>query len=224
MEKTFEWENRTRLVHDVADVLRKRIYSGQIRSGEPLRQEQVASELRISRTPLREALRMLEREGLVHAGPGGRVTVTQVDFSELLEAYAMREVIDGLAASLASQRAVASDIAMLGKIIERQEVSLHPWIPNDYTQTNVEFHVAITSLANNPFLSRQLPIIHMTSRVFTPQGLLQRDRAVSAIQEHIEIINAIASQDAFRAEETARRHIRNTINRLREAASNAVPE
>ncbi len=60
-----EWKSRTRLVDEVVDVIRDRIYEGTYPPGAPIRQEQLAAELNVSRTPLREALRMLEREGLV---------------------------------------------------------------------------------------------------------------------------------------------------------------
>jgi DNA-binding GntR family transcriptional regulator len=214
MTETFERENRTQLVHEVAQVLRNRIYTGRYPPGEALRQVQIASDLKISRTPLREALRLLEREGLVSAKGGNGVTVVSADFQQLMDAYAMREFIDGLAASEASQRADPGSGARLLEIIERQQLSLDPWVPDDYTRTNVEFHAAIVATAANVFLTRQLPIVYMTSQVFTPRKLMDRSRAVSAIAEHIEIAKAIAHGDRAGAEATARQHIRNTIQRL----------
>jgi len=221
MAETFERENRTQLVHEVAQVLRNRIYSGRYPPGEALRQVQIASDLKISRTPLREALRLLEREGVVSAKGGSGVTVASVDFQQLMDAYAMREFIDGLAASEASQRASPASGARLFEIIERQQRSLDPWVPDDYTRANVKFHAAVIALAANVFLSRQLPIVHMTSQVFAPRILLDRSRAVSAIAEHIEIAQVIARGDRGGAEATARQHIRNTIQRLRAGASAA---
>lgn len=214
MAETFERENRIRLVHEVAEVLRNRIYSRRYLPGDPLRQEQIAADLKISRTPLREALRLLEREGLVSTKKGNGATVVDIDFQQLMDAYTMREFIDGMAASEASQRPDPAAGARLLEIIERQKHSLDPWVPDDYTRTNVEFHAAIIAVANNAFLSRQLPIVHMTSQVFTPRMLMDRSRAVSAIAEHIEIAKVIARGDRAGAETIARQHIRNTIQRL----------
>ena len=196
-------------------MLRQRICNSRYPPGVALRQVQIAEDLKVSRTPLREALRLLEREGLVSAKGGSGVTVASVDLAQMMDAYAMREVLDGLAASEASQRAGPASIARLFEIIECQQRSVEPWVPDDYTRTNVEFHAVIIAMAGNVFLTRQLPIIHMTSQVFTPRILLDAGRAVSAIAEHIEIAHAIERGDRQAAEATARKHIRSTIKRLR---------
>ena len=98
------WQSRIRLVDEVAHEIRERIYKRHLEPGTPLRQEQLAAELGVSRTPLREALRLLEKEALVKVIPGKGVRVAVVDYEELLAAYDVREVIDGLAARLTAQR------------------------------------------------------------------------------------------------------------------------
>lgn len=214
MLETFAREDRLHLVHEVARVLRERIYAGRYAPGEALRQVQISEELKVSRTPLREALRLLEREGLVTAqGPRG-VSVMNVDLGELLDAYAMREMIDGLAASEASQRGDEAGIDRLFALIERQRATLAPWMPQEYTRLNVEFHTAIIEVAANKFLTWQLPIVRITSQVFGPRALLNRDRAVDAVEEHAEIVNAILRGDRAAAEAAARRHIRKTAHTL----------
>ncbi len=97
-----QWRSRVRLVDEVADELRERIYSGSYALGSKLRQEELAEELQVSRTPLREALRVLESEGLLHSEPGRGVRVVPADVKKFLAAYQLREVIDGLAARLAA--------------------------------------------------------------------------------------------------------------------------
>src|SRR5581483_2969681 len=104
MSDAIEWRSRIRLVDEVVEVLRERILSGHYPPGSPLRQEQLAAEFRISRTPLREALRMLESEGLVSVAPGRGARVIAGDRQRLLAAYELREVIDGLGARLAAAR------------------------------------------------------------------------------------------------------------------------
>ena len=209
-----QWRSRVRLVDEVADLLRGEIYAGHFPLGTPLRQEQLAAELNVSRTPLREALRMLEREGLVRVEPGRSVRVISGDLSTLLEAYALREVVDGLAARLAAGRVDEVTVDRLEGIVEQQKKALQPWDPPLYTGTNVEFHLAIMEAAGNEFLMAQLPLVHVTSQVFIPIARANQQRAEHAIREHIEIVAAIGDVDGVRAEQRAREHIRQTIRSL----------
>jgi DNA-binding GntR family transcriptional regulator len=218
MSETFEWQSRIRLVEEVAQVLRRRIYSGHYPPGKPLRQVEIAEDLKVSRTPLREAFRVLEREGLVTAETARGVCVASADRKQLIDAYLFREVIDGLAARSAAQLVGVKVTRRLRSIIECQRKALDPWLPGDYTQANVDFHKAIIEFAKNEYLMRQLPIVHMTSQVFRPDAFMKQERAAAAISEHIEIAEAIASGDGDRAEMTARQHIRRTIEGMLSAA------
>ncbi|WP_420997638.1 GntR family transcriptional regulator [Cupriavidus sp. 30B13] len=224
MAETFEWQGRVRLVEEVAQVLRQRIYRGVYPPGKALRQVEISEDLKISRTPLREALRMLEREGLVSAETARGVTVVSADFRQLMDAYALREVIDGLAARLAAERAGKLAGAPLRAIVEAQRGSLAPWRPETYTAANVEFHTRIIGLASNEYLARQVPIVHMTSQVFAPRNVFPQDRALAAIGEHEQIVAAIESADGDHAEQVARLHIRNSMARLRVMAQSAADE
>jgi DNA-binding GntR family transcriptional regulator len=175
--------------------------------------------LDVSRTPLREALRMLEREGLVRVEPGRSVRVISGDLSTLLAAYSMREVVDGLAARLAAARADAPALTRLAEILERQPEALNPWNASLYTSTNVEFHTAVMQAARNEFLLAQLPLVRVTSQVFVPISRVDRRRAERAIEEHVDIVAAIGAGDGDRAEQLAREHIRQTIRSLTETAN-----
>ena len=214
MERTIEWRSRIRLVDEVAQELRDRIYSGEYGPGEPLRQEQLADDLRVSRTPLREALRMLEQEGLVDSEPGRGVRVASADIRKLLAAYQVREVLDGLAARLAAGSPDLEGRAALERMIDAQREALEPWQAGRYTLANVEFHTAVVALADNDYLAAQLPVVRMTSQVFTPGGLIEPEHAAAAVAQHGEIARAIAEGDGHRAEHLARAHIRSTIARL----------
>lgn len=204
-----------RLVDEVAAELRERIYRGGYRPGTRLRQEQVAADLEVSRTPLREALRMLEREGLVTVTErGGGVQVVSGDPATLLAAYQLREVVDGLAARLAAQCVSKRLAAALKRSLGEQGKALAAWGPGQWPRANVSFHSAILRSSGNRYLIAQLPLIQMTSHVFTPIGMLDRSRAESALAEHRLIAGAILDGDAPRAEERGRGHIRSTTDVL----------
>ncbi|GLU27061.1 GntR family transcriptional regulator [Brucella sp. NBRC 12950] len=210
----FEWRSQTRLLDEVAEALRERIYAGVYAPGAILRQEHIAAEFGISRTPLREALRVLERDGLVIHLPGRGVRVASADLTRLIDAYAVREVLDGVAARFAAERATDEDIAKLRAHVAGQATVVDQWDPKAYTQTNVDFHMAVMDAAGNASLIAFVPLLRMTSQVFAPSFSLSVDRARDAIREHGAIVEAIASRDGEEAERLARSHIRVTTARL----------
>ena len=100
----FAFQDRTRLVDEIQDHLREQIYAGRYPPGTRLLQEQIAEELDVSRTPLREALRVLEHEGLLSLTRGNGVEVVSVQRKRFLDALVLRAVVDGAAARTVAQR------------------------------------------------------------------------------------------------------------------------
>lgn len=217
-EMATRWRSRTRLVDEVAEELRARIYSGIYEPGGKLRQEQIAAELEISRTPLREAFRVLEREGLVTVtSSSGTVSVVLPDPEMLLAAYELREVIDGLAARLAAQNHPGDLGEELDRTLSDQREVLRDWDPAEWIPTNVAFHIAIMNACDNRYLLRETSVVEITSRVFTPLSVLEKDRVESAFEEHRGIAEAIVAREPEEAEHRARAHIRSTIDALHAA-------
>jgi DNA-binding GntR family transcriptional regulator len=221
-ERQSRWRSRVSLVDEVADELRERIYAGAYPLGAKLRQEQLADDLQVSRTPLREALRVLESEGLIHSERGRGVRVVPADIAKVFAAYQLREMIDGLAARLAAE---SPDMAARRGLAERlspQRAALDPWVPSAYTMENVGFHPAVIEIAGNEYLTAQAPIVRMTSQVFTPVALVEADHASVAVSQHEQIVAAISAGDGHAAEWLARAHIRSTVARISEQAEAAV--
>lgn len=216
MSDLLEWQSRVRLVDEVAQVLRERIYKGVHAPGDVLRQVQLAEQLGVSRTPLREALRVLQAEGLVEADAVRGVSVARVDGPRLLDAYVLREMLDGLAARLAAERSADQAHALLDPIVAGQRRAMQPWSAGDYTLANVHFHTTIVEMSRNEFLSGQLGIVRLTSQVFAPAVILAEAEAEQAVREHEGLIAAIARGDADEAERLGRSHIRSAIVNLRE--------
>lgn len=203
-----------RLVDEIAATIRSRILSGSYGPGHRIRQEAVAGELSVSRTPLREALRMLEQEGLVVLRPGRGAEVASGDLDTLIEAYGVREVLDGLAARTVALAADRADLDHLQDLIERQRNALDPWCPEAYAPLNVEFHGTLLNLTGNEYLTRQLSVLHLTANVYVPYRFVDADRVRRAIDEHQVILDAVRSGDAAAAEAAARAHIAATTRML----------
>ncbi|GAA4910190.1 GntR family transcriptional regulator [Actinomycetospora succinea] len=204
------------LVDELAAVLRERIYSGRYPGGARLPQENLAAELGVSRTPLREALRVLEQEGLIRVAPGQGARVVTGDVATLLQAYELRAVVDGLAARLAARlRPSPARCRDLRRVIATQRAALEPWSPRAYTGANVDFHEQILYLSGNEFLVGQAPLLRMTAQVFAPVALVDPARAQRAIAEHEGIASAIEDGAEDDAERLARAHVQTTIDELR---------
>lgn len=210
------WERRTRLVDEVANELRARIYEGWYGPGSVIHQESLSTELGISRTPLREAIRMLEQEGLLIAEPGRGARVISANRKTLLAAYELRSVVDGLAARLSTVEIDEAGIAELERIVVAQEKSLDPWKPVDYTKLNIEFHESILRATENEFLIAQIVLLRMTAQIFSPSMGVPQSVAINAVKQHRGILGAIRGRDASLAEKLARHHIETTMERLRE--------
>jgi DNA-binding GntR family transcriptional regulator len=217
-QRQSRWRSRVSLVDEVAEELRERIYSGSYPLGAKLRQEELAEDLQVSRTPLREALRVLESEGLLHSEPGRGVRVVPADIGKVFAAYQLREMIDGLAARLAAETRDGGARAALAERLPAQRAALAPWSPSEYTRENVAFHLAVIEIAGNEYLTAQAPIVRMTSQVFTPVALVEAAHASVAVSQHEQILAAITAGDGHAAEWLARAHIRSTVGRISEQA------
>jgi DNA-binding GntR family transcriptional regulator len=190
----------------VYDALRSAIQEGRYGRGERIREEEVARSLGVSRTPVREALSRLQSHGLLEMKAGGLV-VAELTRPQILELYAMREILEGSAARFAAQHASPSEIASLRHIARAFEQSLGD--PAKLARINRELHGAIYEAAHNRYLMRTLNELHDALALLTGTTFMARGRSELAIDEHARIIDAIEKRDADEAERAAREHIRN---------------
>jgi DNA-binding GntR family transcriptional regulator len=190
---------RRRLVDDAAETLRKAILDGRFLPGARLRQTDLADQLAISRTPIREALVRLQQEGLVDLLPGGGVRVKLLDLDEAVELYDLREMLDGLAARLAAARADAATFTRLEQALARQSRCVE--------RDDAGFHEEIARAAGNRHLARLSSIVRLSIRHFHPLLLRTERRLEQAWHEHRAIYEAILARDAGEAERLARQHI-----------------
>jgi DNA-binding GntR family transcriptional regulator len=193
-------------------LLRERIIEMRYPPGALLSQRRLAEELSISRGAVAEALRILHREGLVTIAPPGRgMRVAAGDRSMLMSAYAVREVIDGLAARLAARHAGPGLDATLRRSIEEQAEAAEAGDRRRYARANVAFHGSIIEASGNHLLLTHLTLVRSTVR---SAGVVALQRLHEAAEEHETIVSALAAHDAEWAEDAARSHVRATIEAL----------
>ncbi len=185
--------------------LKKKILMGYFSSSDRLREIEVAQLLDMGRTPVREALKRLEDEGLLTHEPRRGLVVTTLDQQSVSELYAMREVLEGAAARFASKHATEAEVQNMEAILAEDATTGNP------VELNHAFHQAIYGSAHNKFLIRALQALTDSTYLLGRSTLDSPDRARLANQEHLEILEAIRTGDADRAEQAARAHIRRAL-------------
>jgi DNA-binding GntR family transcriptional regulator len=171
-----------------------------------LDERQLASDLGISRTPVREAMAQLEREGFVRSVPRRGIYVvrkTKQDVVELITAWA---ALESMAARLITQNAADEEIATLRQMFTKfEDGELHARL-DEYSEVNIEFHQSIIRMSRNRVL------IDLAENLFTHMRMIRRktigeeDRADRSIRDHMNIIQALEARDTERAEDLVRNH------------------
>lgn len=189
--------------------LRGLILAGYYRSGEKLREEELARQFGVSRTPVREALRKLESEGLVHYLPHRGVLVNQISPDDLAEIYPVRAMLEGLAARLAATHIGEDELAALRSIQRQMEQTIAKGDFKRATRLHTKFNMTLYHASHNRRLASILAqfndyIEHTITRSFILSG-----RAEEIHREHAAMIDAIARADGAAAEAAARLHVEN---------------
>lgn len=193
----------------VYENLRQRIIGGKLPPGQRLRSDALATSLKVSRTPVREALRKLEAEGLVGHSPRGGLIVQELSEDDLTEIFLIREALEGLAARLAAESATPSETAELRHLIEDMEAAVGE--PKLFRSLTGEFHRLVAQASHNRRLAQSLEALQDKVRQVQHSTLYLDDRPAVALKEHRDLIQAIERRDGEGAEAVARAHRRQTL-------------
>ena len=196
--------DRTSRAQRVYNALRSLMQDGSYGSGDRIREEEIARTLGVSRTPVREALSRLQARGLLEMAQGGLI-VAVLQRSQVLELYAMREILEGSAARFAAQHASPSEIATLHILGQRFGRNLDD--PARLAQINRDFHEAIYEAAHNRYLMRTLYEVNDALALLPGTTFMLDGRPQIAVAEHARIIEAVERRDADAAEREARYHM-----------------
>lgn len=189
--------------------LKRFILDGKYRAGERIRESDVTSELKVSRTPVREAFRRLQSEGLLKFEPQRGVVVAELNRQEVAELYAMRQHMEGFAARCAAQHATDSEIEVIEYILE-QTKSVEGEI-HQFNQINWELHNAIYSAAHNRFLIRAFEALSDSMSLLQGAKYIPAGRPAVLHEEHSRIVEAIKRRDPDAADKAAQHHVRNAF-------------
>lgn len=191
------------------ELLLAEIESGRLPPGSRLRETGLAARFKISRTPVREALKLLEARGLVVHEPHHGAVVAALDYGQISELYFMRELLEGNAARLAAIQATPTEVDVLRAMVERDRGLVGE--PRRLAETNRLFHQQIRNSARNRYLIAMLENLRLALALLPGTTLAQPDRGPRSLDEHQAIVEAVAAHDPAGAEEAARLHIRNAF-------------
>lgn len=180
------------------------IRGGTLLPGARLRETDLADRLGISRTPVREAIRQLEADGLVIHLPRQGATIRSLDHAEVVELYEMRAVLEGTAARLAAR--AASDIELAELAALNAELAATPAGPQA-REVNRQFHRSLLDAARNRFLLKSMSALQKTLLILGPTTLADPDRAMAAVAEHAAVLAALEARDGAGAEAAMRAHV-----------------
>ncbi|MFJ1298499.1 GntR family transcriptional regulator [Pseudomonadota bacterium AL_CKDN230030165-1A_HGKHYDSX7] len=184
--------------------IKRRILAGLFTPTDRLREIEVAQMLEMGRTPVREALKRIQDEGLITHEPGRGLVVTTMSQQEVGELYAMRQVLEGAAAALAARHASDAEILHMQTILDEGDAG-------DAVAQNLDFHQAIYSAAHNRYLIRSLQSLTDTTYLLGRSTLSSPERVGQSNEEHNAIVAAIRARDPVRAEAAAQHHINQAL-------------
>jgi DNA-binding GntR family transcriptional regulator len=199
--------SRSNLRDAATNALRELIISGQVPVGQPLRQDEVASRLGISRTPLREALRALVAEGLVRIDANNVAVVTTPSPRQLVETYEIREALEVLAGREAAVKSTPEHAAQVAHILQQMTGATDP---DAWAELNARFHSAIYAITEKTQLTDLIDMLRNRAKLYV--RILARETAPQrdADDAHEEMLRALENHDPDAMEDVIRRHLRST--------------
>jgi DNA-binding GntR family transcriptional regulator len=208
------------LHEEVADTLRTRIFAGEMPPGSFVDEVALCETLKISRTPLREALKVLTAEGLVRHEPRRGCFVNEVTEKDLDEIFPVIALLEGRCAHEAALHASDADLAELEVLHDKLQRHAKAKRINDYYAANFAIHEAIIALADNRWLALVIGDLRKIVKLARLQQLHAPGRLEQSLSEHMAVFAALKARDAEGAEAAMRTHLTRQRVALRELARN----
>lgn len=196
----------------VFETLREAIMNGNLKPGERLMEVQLAQKLGVSRTPVREAIRKLELEGIITMIPRKGAYVAEVSLKDISEVLEVRAALEGLAAGLAAEKMLDSEIELLKEKASEFEEAAQEMKREDLIQLDVQIHEIIFKSTNNHALMNLVDGLREQVQRFRITYLSSMQNAEEIIIEHRELINALIERNPEKAKIAAESHIKQIRN------------
>ncbi len=209
-EVTDKFSLRGRVFHKIRDD----ILSGKYKDNEELKEVAIGEELGVSRTPVREAFRQLELEGLIHIIPNKGAYVTGITVKDVKDIYMIRSLLEGLCAKWATTNITQEQLEELEENVYLAEFHASKGHTQQITELDNRFHEILYEAAGSKMLERQLRDFHGYVLRVRKKTLAKYKRSTQSNKEHKQILEAIKEKDAAKAERVANEHILNAYDNM----------
>jgi DNA-binding GntR family transcriptional regulator len=206
------------LHEEIANNLRELIMSGELQEGDKIKEDELCISMGISKTPLREALRVLSVEGLIKLVPNRGSFVSTPTFEEIREMFDVMSVLEGICARAAAEKMSAKDLATLEKLHTKLEKNFKRRAQREYIRINNQFHSFVQALAGNRTLNQIVNGLRQKILLYRYQSLNLPERFEQSIQEHRDLIEAFRKKDPKKVETLMRRHLKKQCDALEKLA------
>jgi DNA-binding GntR family transcriptional regulator len=205
------------LYEEVAELLRQRIFKRELKPGNWIDELKIAAEYGISRTPLREALKVLAAEGLVTMKVRRGAYVTEVSKSDLADVYHLLSLLESDAAGVVATKATDAELAELQKLHKELEAAAKPEKTgkaqkppkpdtDQFFALNEQFHMRLLAIANNRWRDQMVADLRKVMKLNRHNSLLKTGRIAESLAEHQAIVDALLARDAQRTQLRMREH------------------
>ena len=201
------------LYEEVAELLRQRIFKRELEPGSWIDELKIAEEHGISRTPLREALKVLAAEGLVTMKVRRGAYVTEVSAQDLSDVYHLLSLLESDAAGVVATRATEAQLAELRALHAELEAAAQPGLSNTdaFFAVNERFHMRLLEIANNRWRDQMVADLRKVMKLNRHNSLLKTGRMQESLQEHRAVMAALSARDAVATVARMREHFANGL-------------
>lgn len=215
---------RSSLAQQAAHLLREQIYNHQLLPGQRLDETQLADRLGISRTPLREALKVLSTEGLIDLRTHKGCYVTELALNDLEEIFPIMALLEGMVASEAAAKASPSQLKKLDELHDKLERHAAAGQIDRYYEANYVFHETLQQIAGNRWLQGVIDDLRKLLKLSRHRSLKLEGRLDASLAEHRALMQALHDGKAEEAEKIMRQHLLAQLVALREIAKTSEQE
>ena len=200
----------------VFDKIRSDILKGRKQKGDELVECTIGKEMGVSRTPVREAIRQLELEGLVQLIPNKGAFVTGISASDVRDIYLIRSRLEGLAARMAAEHISSEQLAEMEETIVLSDYHVKKEHFEQVCEMDGKFHKLLYAASGSRILEHTLTDFHQYVQRVRMASITNRIRMHKSNSEHEKILEAIRNKDGDQAEKVAAEHISNTVENLKQ--------
>ena len=184
----------------IADMLRDMIMTGKLKEGDKVNEGKLCETMGISKTPMREAIRVLSVEGLIRLVPNRGAFVTKPEFEEIAEMFDVMSLLEGFCAREACQKMTSRNFARLEKLHAKLEENFERHDQEEYIRTNNQYHSVVQEIAGNRTLNQIVDGLRKKILLYRFQSLNLPQRFASSIREHRDLLEAFRQRDHSKAE------------------------